>query len=95
MHYGKRVFAVFLTLVLVFGMIPVSGSAAETLNTENNVSVGGTNNFGTMLSDAISDAQQSQDAGVETGTDLAGKRQCLRPLQPRQLYGADVPKDGI
>ena len=72
MQYGKRILAMLLVLVTLVGMIPVTTSAAEPVSTQSDVSVSGTNEFGQMLSESISDAQQSQDAGVDDGKDGYG-----------------------
>ena len=72
MKYGKKILAIFLVLVTLTGMLPITGNAAQTVSTENEVSVSGTNEFGQLLSESISDAQQSQDAGVESGKEGYG-----------------------
>lgn len=70
----KRIISLILVTTLLFGMMPVSGSAAEVPEVDTgDVTIAGTNGFGNLLSEAISEEQEqteSEHNGGYTVTDL-------------------------
>lgn len=70
MKLSKKLLSILLVLVMLVGMIPVTAGAEGTQSVSaeaGEVGVEGTNSFGSLLSDAITDSQEAPEEDEYTG----------------------------
>lgn len=73
MKKGKKAVSFVMVLVLLMGMVPAPAQATQTtVEDQSTVSYEGMNSLGNLISDAVSEAEQSQASGEENYTDGYG-----------------------